>query len=114
MFYSGLPDFKTFQVLFESLMEHDADNLCTEPVGEMNMDSLERKRKLRRVDEFMLVMMRLSLDLLLKDLEFRFKITATTISLIYTLRHFHAICVNRLSTDVCLYIKKSFYTDLYF
>ena len=32
MFYSGLPDFKTFQVLFESLTEHDADKLCIEAV----------------------------------------------------------------------------------
>jgi len=61
MFYTGLPDFLTFQALLESLIEHGADKLCTESVGEMNVNSLGRKRKLRRVDEFLMVMMRLRL-----------------------------------------------------
>lgn len=37
MFYTGLPDFKTFQALFDTLIEHGADKLCTESVGEMNI-----------------------------------------------------------------------------
>lgn len=83
MFYTGLPDFLTFQAVFESLMKHGADKLCTESVGEMNMYNLGRKRKLRRVDEFLLVMMRLRLGLLVKDLEFRFKISASAVSKIF-------------------------------
>lgn len=83
MFYTGLPDFKTFQALFDTLMEHGADKLCTESIGEMNIASLGRKRKLRRVDEFLLVLMRLRLGLLVKDLEFRFKISSSTVSKIF-------------------------------
>lgn len=73
MFYTGLPDFKTFQALFDTLIEHGADKFCTESVGEMNIASLGRKRKLRSVDEFLLVLMRLRLGLLFKDLEFALK-----------------------------------------
>lgn len=83
MFYTGLPDFKTFQALFDTLMEHGADKLCTESVGEMNIASLGRKHKLRRVDKFLLVLMRLRLGLLVKDLEFRFKISSSTVSKIF-------------------------------
>ena len=52
MFYTGFTDFKIFQAVFDSLMEHGADKLSTESVGEMNIHSLGRRRKLRRVDEF--------------------------------------------------------------
>lgn len=62
-------------------MEHGADKLCTESVGKMNIASLGRKRKLRRVDEFLLVLMRLRLGLLVKDLEF--KISSSTVSKIF-------------------------------
>ena len=51
-FYTGLPDSKTFQALFETLMEHGADKLCTESIGEINSLNIGRKRKLRRIDEF--------------------------------------------------------------
>ena len=83
MFYTGLPDFKTFQALFDTLIEHGADKLCTESVGELNIASLWRKRKLRHVDEFLLVLMRLRLGLLVKDLEFCFKISSSTVSKIF-------------------------------
>jgi len=82
-FYTGLPDSKTFQALFETLMEHGADKLSTESIGEMNPLNLGRKRKLRRIDEFLMVMMRLWLGLLLKDLEYRFKISASSVSKIF-------------------------------
>ena len=82
-FYTGLPDSKTFQALFETLMEHGADKLSTESIGEMNPLNLGRKRKLRRIDEFLMVMMRLRLGLLLKDLEYRFKISASSVSKIF-------------------------------
>ena len=83
MFYTGFIDFKTFQAVFDSLMEHGADKLSTESVGEMNIHRLGRKRKLRHVDEFLMVMMTLRLGLLVKDLEYRFKISASAVSKIF-------------------------------
>lgn len=74
MLYTGLTDFKTFQALFDTLMEHGADKLCTESVGELNIASLWRKRK------FLLVLMRSMLRLLVRDLEFCFKISSSTVS----------------------------------
>ena len=77
MFYTGLPDFITLQAVFEieSLIENGAEQLCTQSVGEMNMYSLGRKRMLRHVDEFFIGMMRLWMGLLVKHLEFLFKIS---------------------------------------
>ena len=79
MFYTGLPDFKTFQVLFESLMEHGAYRSC----WWNEHGQLRAKTQVVSCCKFMLVMMRLRLGLLLKDLEFRFKIAASTISKIF-------------------------------
>jgi len=44
MLYTGLPDFKTVQAVFEieSLIEHGAERLCTQSVSEMNMYSLRQ------------------------------------------------------------------------
>lgn len=83
MFYTGMTDSNTFYVLFESLMEQEADKLSTEIIGTMNKHNLGRKRKLKRVDEVLLVMMLLRLGLLLKDLEFCFKISASAVSNIF-------------------------------
>ena len=82
-FYTGLPNYKTFQALFDSFMDSGADKLSTECVGAMNKNNLGRKHKLRCVDEFLLVLMRLRLGLLVKDLEFRFKISASAVSKIF-------------------------------
>lgn len=59
MFYTGMTDSNTFYAVFDSLMEQGADKLSTEILGTLNNYTLGRKRKLRRVDEFLLVMMRL-------------------------------------------------------
>lgn len=78
MFYTGMTDSDTFFAVFYSLMEHGADKLSTEVLGTMNNNKLGRKRKLRRVDEFLLVIMRLE-----KDLEFRFKLSSSAVSKIF-------------------------------
>ena len=77
MFYTGLPDFLTFQYVFEieSLTENGTWKLCSPSVGEMNMYSLRQKLKLRRVKDFVIALMRLILVFLVKDLEFLFKIS---------------------------------------
>ena len=68
MFFTGLPNYKTFNALFQSLIDAGGDGLSTENQEKLNRNHLGRKRKLRRVDEFLLVLMRLRLGLLLKDL----------------------------------------------
>lgn len=80
MFYTGMTDIDTFFAVFDSLMEQGADKLSTEVWGTMNNNKLGSKRKMRRVDEFLLVMMRLRLGLLLKDLKFRFKLSSSAVS----------------------------------
>ena len=71
-FYTGIPDTKTFQALFEELqpgMEKETDN--------------GRPRSMRLIDEFLLVLMRLRLGLLLEDLSDRFNISTSTCSAIF-------------------------------
>ena len=60
MFYTKLPDFLTFQAVFEieSLIENGAEKLCTQSVVEMNMYGLGRKRELLHVDQYFIGMMR--------------------------------------------------------
>lgn len=71
--------------MFDILIEYGVDKLCIEFVGEMNIVSLGRKCKLWCVDEFLLVMMRLRLGLLVKDLEFCFKIFLSIVLKIFNL-----------------------------
>ena len=71
-FYTGLQNYESFMALYTTLVEMGFPNDSTGP-----------KPKLRLVDEFLLVMMRLRLGLLVKDLEFRFKISASSVSRIF-------------------------------
>lgn len=80
LFYTGLPDYCTFNALFESLIKIGADKMNIDDGSIMNRLSA---RKLRPVDEFLMVLMRLRLGLLLNDLEYRFKISASRISRIF-------------------------------
>lgn len=86
LFYTGLPDFGTYKALFESLIQQGADKLVLDSSAmktETDGKKGGAKRKLRIEDEFFMVLMRLRLGLLLKDLEFRFKISSGRISRIF-------------------------------
>ena len=50
----------TFNALFQSLMDCGADKLCTENDSQGN--STSKNRKFRRVDEFLMVLIRLRLS----------------------------------------------------
>ena len=65
LYYTGLPDFETFNALFESLKKIRADRMNVDDCTLMAKLSL---RKLRLVDEFLMVLMRLRLGLLVNDL----------------------------------------------
>ena len=94
-FYTGFVNFETFMVIFNSL------SLITGKLNYWNgKDSLKEKeylendvkqqpgpqRKMRLLDEFLLVFMRLCLGLLEQDLAQRFCVSVSTISrcLLYT------------------------------
>lgn len=65
--------------MFDILIEYGVDKLCIEFVGELNIVSLWRKCK------FLLVLMRLMFGLLVKDLEFCFKIFLSIVLKIFNL-----------------------------
>lgn len=81
LFYTGLPSYCIFMSLFSTLLEFGGDKIGTTSI-EQKQDT-GRKRKLRPIDEFFMVMMRLRLGLLVKDLEYRFKISSGTVSKIF-------------------------------
>jgi hypothetical protein len=74
------------------------------------------KAKLRLVDEFLMVLMRLRLGLLVKDLEYRFKIAASSVSRIFNkwitfmakvMRRCYATCSSNKSGFDSLQMKAS-------
>ncbi len=71
MFYTGLPNSGTFYALFDEF-----DDMYIENIEE----SRGRQRSLRMIDEFLMVMMRLRLGLLLEDLAGRFKVSKAACS----------------------------------
>lgn len=86
LFYTGLPDYGTYKALFECLIQQGADKLVLDSSAVKTETDAKKggaKRKLRIEDEFFIVLMRLRLGLLLKDLEFRFKISSGRISRIF-------------------------------
>lgn len=76
MFYTGIPSNQIFRAIFDEI-ETDA----SAQTGRKNETG--RYRTLRLIDEFLLVLMRLRLGLLLDDLADRFKISTSTCSVIF-------------------------------
>ena len=77
MFYTGIPSAKIFDAIFEEIAE-DAVVQTGRKGGDIG-----RPRSLRVVDEFVMVLMRVRLGLLLEDLADRFKIGTSTCSQIF-------------------------------
>ncbi|XP_062611091.1 uncharacterized protein LOC134272931 [Saccostrea cucullata] len=73
-FYTGLPNKETFYLLFQHLSDF---HKCTVP------DTGGRPKKMRDIDEFLMVLMRLRLGLLIQDLAKRFNISVSTCSKIF-------------------------------
>lgn len=75
LFYTGIPDSQTFEALFDG-MKNDQ---------QLKTDSSKggRPASLRILDEFILVLMRLRLGLLLEDLASRFRVSASTCGRIF-------------------------------
>lgn len=64
--------------MFETLVQFGAERLGISTSSEEEQNLVQRK--LRSIDEFLLVMIKLRLGLLDKDLEYRFKISSSTVS----------------------------------
>ena len=77
MFYTGIPSSEIFDAIFEEI-EDDVAQQTGRKSGEIG-----RPWSLRPIDEFLLVLMRVRLGLLLEDLADRFKIGTSTCSQIF-------------------------------
>lgn len=78
LFYTGIPNGKTFRLLFDEL--GDAEYQTRRSESSSSETNKGRPRSLRLIDEFFLVLMRLRLGLLLDDLKQRFHISKSTCS----------------------------------
>lgn len=99
LFYTGIPNSNIFEALFDEIKADAADNTGrkqtmsdrkkndSEKVDENGnlifVNEVGRPRILRLIDEFLLVLMRLRLGLLLEDLADRFRISVTTCGTIF-------------------------------
>jgi hypothetical protein len=72
-FYTGFPEKKSFLLIFDELSKNE--EILREQVG--------KRTKLRYIDEFFLVMMRIRLGLLLQDIADRFRISSGTCSKVF-------------------------------
>ena len=77
-FYTGLPNRPTFFALYQTCVENGAEQF-------LRSSEIERERKLRLIDEYLLVLVRLRLGLLLRDLAFRFKVSESVASRIFSI-----------------------------
>ena len=93
-FYTGLPDYATFNAVYSSIVQHGADRM---EIDNKEITNSVSSRTLRLIDEFLMVMMRLRLGFLLIDLQHRFKVSSGRISRVFTawIKFMHS-CFNEL------------------
>jgi hypothetical protein len=103
-FYTGLPDYATFNAVYSSIVQHGADRM---EIDNKEITNSVSSRTLRLIDEFLMVMMRLRLGFLLIDLQHRFKVSSGRISRVFTawIKFMHS-CFNELIKK-----KKNYYTQ---
>jgi hypothetical protein len=82
LFYTGIPDKETFHAVFDELKDTAFEN-TTRSGSTCTSSNKGRPRRLRIIDEFFLVLMRLRLGLLLEDLADRFHVSVSTCSNIF-------------------------------
>ncbi|XP_062601122.1 uncharacterized protein LOC134277743 [Saccostrea cucullata] len=91
-FYTGFPNYKTFKLMFDVLMKHGGDRLTywegelrsidgdNRKYNDPNFFKPGRKRKLRPIDEFYMVCLRLRLGMLQEHLADMFFVSVMTVS----------------------------------
>lgn len=82
-FYTGFHDYETLMVSF-SILEESAKNINYGTYSKITYDNtLGRPRKLSCLEEFILVLVKLRLGLFNRDLAHRFKVSESSVSLIF-------------------------------
>ena len=81
-FYTGFHDYKTLMLCY-SIVEESAKNINYGTYTKIYDDKLGRPRKLSCFEEFILVLMKLRLGLFNRDLAHRFKVSESSVSLIF-------------------------------
>lgn len=82
LFYTGIPNKETFYAVFDEIKDNALESTTRLGISSSNQG---RPRRLRIIDEFFLVLMRLRLGLLLEDLSDRFNVSVSTCSNIFNL-----------------------------
>ena len=74
-FYTGLPNRQIYISLFQTCVANAVEQFVRK-----NDNGISREHKLRFIDEYLLVLVRPRLGLLLRDLAYRFRISASLAS----------------------------------
>ena len=86
-FWTGFPNFATFMALFHFLLPR-AENMNywrgASVCDDFNVSSVKRERKLSKLDEFFLVMIRLKVGLFTPVLQHIFQVSAGVVSSVFT------------------------------
>ena len=77
LFYTGIPNKETFNAVLDEINDNALESTTRVGISSSNQG---RPRRLRIIDEFFLVLVRLQLGLLLEDLSDRFNVSVSTCS----------------------------------